>query len=452
MPYKVHTKDGNPYCVEKLNGKDVGCSDKEHIGAYLGKLNSVAENEIENDNEDKTNFEKGYNALIKFLNNKKVETSNVYKILTSGKKLSKDDKKELVKFAVTLSQTAIFLLPGGSIPILAYNLIKKKKETKQPEEIMENKLVGGRADNETVKDIAKKFRVTVKYLKKQLKKGIKVESEHTDDKEKQKEIASDHLAEFPNYYEELEGVEKKLKDYWKDKLKNEENMNESKILIKKLLRENFEQASIEQQIRDLGYNPEDVNVIFEDEMQNEGLGTAVKKTFRRFKTYAQAVAKPVIVCGVLAGSMSCEKNNPYVYKFSYHIDKLVTYTLKQDTELDNNLKLDAGQQFGIMDGEVYSTNNNSKLPENMQKEIFDFIKNNPDLFTNNSAQQYNPQEQVGSWYFLEKDVLPETEREVREDKLAAQEEVRLTGKDYTITDEYTLELIGQSKHGDIETK
>ena len=46
MPYKVHTKDGNPYCVEKLNGKDVGCSDKEHIGAYLGKLNSVAENEI----------------------------------------------------------------------------------------------------------------------------------------------------------------------------------------------------------------------------------------------------------------------------------------------------------------------------------------------------------------------------------------------------------------------
>ena len=64
------------------------------------KLNSIAENEIENDNEDKTNFEKGYNALIKFLNNKKVETSNVYKILTSGKKLSKDDKKELVKFAV----------------------------------------------------------------------------------------------------------------------------------------------------------------------------------------------------------------------------------------------------------------------------------------------------------------------------------------------------------------
>ena len=190
------------------------------------KLNSIAENEIENDNEDKTNFEKGYNALIKFLNNKKVETSNVYKILTSGKKLSKDDKKELVKFAVTLSQTAIFLLPGGSIPILAYNLIKKKKETKQPEEIMENKLVGGRADNETIKDLSKKFRVTVKYLQQQLKKGMKVESEHTDDKEKQKEIAEDHLAEFPNYYEELEGVEKKLKDYWKDRLK--EKVNQSK--------------------------------------------------------------------------------------------------------------------------------------------------------------------------------------------------------------------------------
>ena len=91
---------------------------------------------------------------------------------------------------------------------------------------MENKLVGGRADNETIKDLSKKFRVTVKYLQQQLKKGMKVESEHTDDKEKQKEIASDHLAEFPNYYEELEGVEKKLKDYWKDRLK--EKVNQSK--------------------------------------------------------------------------------------------------------------------------------------------------------------------------------------------------------------------------------
>ena len=225
MPYEVYTKDKNPYCVKKTNGEEVGCSDKEHIGGYLGKLDSVSETEIGKNNEDKSKLKKGYDTLKEFLNNKKVETSNIYKILTSGEKLSKDDKKDLIKFAVTLSKTAIFLLPFGSIPILAYNIIKNKD--KKPEEIMENKLVGGRADNETIKDIAKKFRVPVKYLKQQLEKGMKVESEHTDDKEKQKEIAEDHLAEFPNYYIKLSEVEDELKDYWKDRLKNKVNQSKN---------------------------------------------------------------------------------------------------------------------------------------------------------------------------------------------------------------------------------
>jgi len=225
MPYTSRGK-----CVYKKGSrKKVGCT-KGSVKRYLAALHANVVNEGEEPVEPNRNaIEKGYDSLIKFLNNKKVEASNVYKILTSGEKLSKDDKKELVKFAVTLGQTAIFLLPGGSIPILAYNIINKKikkpEEIMEPEEINENKLVGGKADNETIKDIAKKFRVTVKYLKQQLKKGMKVESEHTDDKEKQKEIASDHLAEFPNYYEELEGVEEKLKDYWKERLKNKVNQS-----------------------------------------------------------------------------------------------------------------------------------------------------------------------------------------------------------------------------------
>lgn len=45
----------------------------------------------------------------------------------------------------------------------------------------------------------------------ELEKGIKVEREHTDDDDLAEEIASDHLAEFPNYYEELEKMETKLK-------------------------------------------------------------------------------------------------------------------------------------------------------------------------------------------------------------------------------------------------
>lgn len=42
-----------------------------------------------------------------------------------------------------------------------------------------------------------------------LAKGMKVESEHTKDKQIQSEIARDHLTEDPHYYEKLEKMEKK---------------------------------------------------------------------------------------------------------------------------------------------------------------------------------------------------------------------------------------------------
>jgi hypothetical protein len=88
------------------------------------------------------------------------------------------------------------------------------------------KLVGGKADNLTPKDIAKKFDVPVDKIKQQIKKGTDVESEHTNNKEKAKEIATDHESEIPNYYDELETMEK--------------NIKENKTLIKKLLHESLE--------------------------------------------------------------------------------------------------------------------------------------------------------------------------------------------------------------------
>jgi len=44
----------------------------------------------------------------------------------------------------------------------------------------------------------------------ELKMGIEVEQEHTDDVDKARKIALDHLAEFPTYYTELKKMEKKL--------------------------------------------------------------------------------------------------------------------------------------------------------------------------------------------------------------------------------------------------
>lgn len=78
-------------------------------------------------------------------------------------------------------------------------------------------LKGGLADNKSLFQLAKKHDTKeyyhidnmVDFLKRQLKIGMKVEMEHTTDKEKAHEIAMDHLWEDPNYYIKLKKIETK---------------------------------------------------------------------------------------------------------------------------------------------------------------------------------------------------------------------------------------------------
>jgi len=58
-------------------------------------------------------------------------------------------------------------------------------------------------------EIRAKHKISYKDLIIQLSKGIKVELEHVDDLAVAREIALDHLNEFPDYYDRLEKVEKK---------------------------------------------------------------------------------------------------------------------------------------------------------------------------------------------------------------------------------------------------
>ena len=52
----------------------------------------------------------------------------------------------------------------------------------------------------TTKDLAKKHSVSVKDIEKELEVGTEIEMEHTDSKKMAREIAMDHVAEFPDYY------------------------------------------------------------------------------------------------------------------------------------------------------------------------------------------------------------------------------------------------------------
>ena len=88
----------------------------------------------------------------------------------------------------------------------------RKKKVDETEEIK-----GGLADNKTLVQLAKKhdakgyyhIQDMIKSLKKQIEMGLKVEMEHTNDKDKAMEIAMDHLWEDPNYYSKLKKMETK---------------------------------------------------------------------------------------------------------------------------------------------------------------------------------------------------------------------------------------------------
>ena len=78
----------------------------------------------------------------------------------------------------------------------------KKKENRMvpncvPEESILNK------PTMSPEEIAKKHKVDVKEINRQLEMGIKVEKEHTKDEKVAREIALDHLGEKPNYYSKL---------------------------------------------------------------------------------------------------------------------------------------------------------------------------------------------------------------------------------------------------------
>ena len=61
----------------------------------------------------------------------------------------------------------------------------------------------------TASAVMQKHKISSDQLSSQLEKGIRVEKEHVNSEAEAREIALDHLWEFPDYYDRLEKVEKK---------------------------------------------------------------------------------------------------------------------------------------------------------------------------------------------------------------------------------------------------
>ena len=61
--------------------------------------------------------------------------------------------------------------------------------------------------HKTVEEIAKKHRLDVSFIEKQLKIGEPIEHEHTQDHNLARNIALQHLDEIPDYYTRLKKME-----------------------------------------------------------------------------------------------------------------------------------------------------------------------------------------------------------------------------------------------------
>lgn len=85
---------------------------------------------------------------------------------------------------------------GGKIPVAVAPLLQQKLQ-------LGDTLKGGKS-KVTSSEVKK-------YRDREIKKGIEVEREHTDDPATAVEIAMDHLEEFPDYYTRLDKMEKTAK-------------------------------------------------------------------------------------------------------------------------------------------------------------------------------------------------------------------------------------------------
>lgn len=132
-----------------------------------------------------------------------------------------------------------------------------KKELNKRKGITEvDHFKGGLADDLTPKDIADKHGVPLKQIQTQIDKGVKVELEHTNSKDKAKEIAMDHLYEDPKYYDALDDMENKRK----------KEMGENYSIIKKLLREQVDLTVTDE-------TPETISVLVQYNNRNAGIIT-----------------------------------------------------------------------------------------------------------------------------------------------------------------------------------
>jgi len=201
----------NVYINGKLIGKDTTYDKRDVEGYILGIIN-------------KYYFEKYDNLYRKTT---KTDTEILQGGLSDNKTILDIPTYEEWFSNIKFNTVGGYVLPDGTKGIgkkTNEEWFKKlyNKRFKQEKEILQ----GGVADKKTIERIAKEQGIdNLFYAYAQLKKGIAVELEHTDNDEIAREIALDNLSESIDYYIELEKMEEKLNN-----IKLSSNYTDSQLL------------------------------------------------------------------------------------------------------------------------------------------------------------------------------------------------------------------------------
>jgi hypothetical protein len=108
----------------------------------------------------------------------------------------------------------------------------------------EDLIPGGVGDDKTAQDLAMKHSLFVGTIEKEIEIGTKIELEHTDDKNKAKEIAIDHITEFGDYYTGEHGLKKMEKQLKKDQTNENYQYNLKRLLRESLTSNDFDKYKV----------------------------------------------------------------------------------------------------------------------------------------------------------------------------------------------------------------
>jgi len=195
---------------------------------------------------------------------------------------------------------------------------KMKDGKRVPNCVPIKEVEGGLSKGMSVASVAEKHGVSVEEIKAQLKTGVEVEKEHTDDNVEAAKIALDHLVEDPLYYTKLQKMETENLDpvgQEDDDIDNDGDSDASDEYLKKkrnaiskaMETEEFCPACLAEVLR--GEHPD---MLGEAEYQGRkvALGKPMRGDVKKFKVYVKNKNGNVIKVNFGDPNMKIKKNIP----------------------------------------------------------------------------------------------------------------------------------------------